>query len=102
MQLVRRLLPAGTDEDRYRGLLAAQDYLLSLGITGWQDAIIGSGFGEDDADQRLPAGGERGDAARRTWSARCGGSAHEGLEQLAELLHRRGQRRRRAVPRRPA
>ena len=41
-QLVGRLLPEATVDDWYAGLLAAQDYLLSLGITGWQDAIVGS------------------------------------------------------------
>ncbi len=41
-KLVSRLLPETTDEDMDAALAAAQDYLLSLGITGWQDAIIGS------------------------------------------------------------
>jgi predicted amidohydrolase YtcJ len=31
------------------GLLAAQTHLLSLGITGWQDALVGSGLGFVDA-----------------------------------------------------
>ena len=66
MQLVARLLPPVTDADRYHGLLAGQDYLLSLGVTGWQDAIVGRGFGEDDAT----------DAYRR--AARCGGGGMKG------------------------
>ena len=49
MALVSRLLPEVTDEDNYAALLAAQAYLLSLGITGWQDAIIGRMPGEVDA-----------------------------------------------------
>ncbi|HEY1624599.1 MAG TPA: amidohydrolase family protein [Streptosporangiaceae bacterium] len=49
MQLVARLLPAATQDDLYQGLLTAQSYLLSLGITGWQDAIVGRMPGEDDA-----------------------------------------------------
>src|SRR5256885_779026 len=40
MALVARLLPEMTDDDNYAALLAAQDRLLSLGITGWQDAIV--------------------------------------------------------------
>src|SRR6185437_10149547 len=46
--LVSRLLPETTDEDIDAGLAAAQDYLLSLGITGWQDAIVASDPGERD------------------------------------------------------
>lgn len=33
--------PITSDEVAYAGLLAAQDALISLGITGWQDAMIG-------------------------------------------------------------
>src|SRR5215469_1880862 len=46
--LVSRLLPPVTEEDYYLGLLAAQDYLLSLGITGWQDAMVGGAMDEAD------------------------------------------------------
>jgi predicted amidohydrolase YtcJ len=77
-----------TDEDRYRGLLAGQDYLLSLGVTGWQDAIVGRGFGQDDATsayrRAASAGTLRVNVVGALWWRR-----HEGLEQLAELLHRR-------------
>jgi predicted amidohydrolase YtcJ len=88
MQLVSRVLPSVTDEDRYRGLLAGQDYLLSLGVTGWQDAIVGRGFGEDDATdayrQAASAGTLLANVVGALWWRR-----HEGLEQLEELLHRR-------------
>jgi predicted amidohydrolase YtcJ len=88
MQLVSRVLPPVTDEDRYRGLLAGQDYLLSLGITGWQDAIVGRGFGQDDATsayrQAASAGTLTANVVGALWWRR-----HEGLEQLEELLHRR-------------
>jgi predicted amidohydrolase YtcJ len=88
MALVSRLIPPDTDEDRYRGLLAAQDYLLSLGITGWQDAIVGSGFVDDDVtgsyQRAASAGTLRADVVGALWWRR-----HEGLEQLPELLHRR-------------
>jgi predicted amidohydrolase YtcJ len=42
--LVERLLPSQSDDDLMNGLLEAQTYLLSLGITGWQDAIVGEEF----------------------------------------------------------
>jgi predicted amidohydrolase YtcJ len=41
MMLVRRLIPAATAEEVGRGILLAQEYLHSLGITAWQDAIVG-------------------------------------------------------------
>ena len=46
--LVSRLLPDTSDADWDAALATAQDYLLSLGITGWQDAIIGSFDGARD------------------------------------------------------
>ncbi|HEX4087958.1 MAG TPA: amidohydrolase family protein [Trebonia sp.] len=88
MRLVKRLLPPVTDEDRYQGLLAGQDYLLSLGVTGWQDAIVGRGFGQDDATsayrQAVAAGTLRANVVGALWWRR-----DQGLEQLDELLHRR-------------
>lgn len=42
MQLVSDITPAVDRESLRRGLVAAQDYLFSLGVTGWQDAIVGS------------------------------------------------------------
>ena len=88
MNLVRRLMPEDTDEDRYRGLLAAQDYLLSLGVTGWQDAAVGRAFGDEDVStayhQAASAGTLRADVVGALWWQR-----DAGLEQLPELLHRR-------------
>jgi predicted amidohydrolase YtcJ len=88
MLLVTRLLPAVTAEDRYLGLLAGQDYYLSLGLTGWQDALVGRGFGDDDVtDAYLRAAGDGtlkvSVTAARWWQR------HGGLEQLDELLHHR-------------
>jgi predicted amidohydrolase YtcJ len=44
MTLVERLIPAPTDDDLMMGLLEGQRYLHSLGVTGWQDAIVGEEF----------------------------------------------------------
>lgn len=41
MELMRRVQPRVTEEDALRGLLSAQRYLHSLGVTAWQDAILG-------------------------------------------------------------
>jgi predicted amidohydrolase YtcJ len=59
MALVARLLPEVTDDDNYAALLAAQDCLLSLGITGWQDAIVGRMPGERLAGEQPRPGARR-------------------------------------------
>ena len=41
MSLVTAVAPVDTDEDYAAGLRVAQVYLHSLGITAWQDAIVG-------------------------------------------------------------
>jgi predicted amidohydrolase YtcJ len=48
MDLVTPLLPADTADDYDRALMEAQRYLFSLGITGWQDAIVGAYAGARD------------------------------------------------------
>ena len=86
--LVSRLLPAATADDWYSGLLAGQDYLFSLGITGWQDAIVGSHPGlPDPIDAYLRAaraGTLLANVVGALWWERNGG-----LEQVAGLLDRR-------------
>ena len=47
--LALRLAPQPTRGDMYEGLLEAQRYLHSVGITGWQDALIGD-FGNHSSD----------------------------------------------------
>jgi predicted amidohydrolase YtcJ len=87
--LVSRLLPPVTGEDYYLGLLAAQDYLLSLGVTGWQDAIVGRAMDEADPTaaylRAAGAGTLRATVVGALWWDR-----HQGLDQLPELLHQRG------------
>jgi predicted amidohydrolase YtcJ len=86
--LVSRLIPETTVDDWYDGLLAAQRYLLSLGITGWQDAIVGSHLGTPDPiDAYLRA------ASAGTLAANVVGALwwdrERGIEQVAELVERR-------------
>jgi len=88
MALVARLLPEVTDDDNYAALLTAQAYLLSLGITGWQDAIIGQMPGEVDPTgaylRAASAGTLRVNVVGAMWWDRG-----QGLEQLPELSYRR-------------
>jgi predicted amidohydrolase YtcJ len=87
--LVSRLLPAASEADWYAALLAGQSRLLSFGITGWQDAIVGHAHGSGDPlpaylraaqDESLLA-----NVVGALWWDR-----DRGLEQLPELLDRRG------------
>ena len=87
--LVSRLLPMASDEDWYAALLAGQSRLLSFGITGWQDAIVGHAHRPGDP---LPAylraaqdGSLLANVVGALWWDR-----DRGLEQLPELLSRRG------------
>ena len=48
MDLVGALVPVATPQEARAGLLAAQQHLFSLGITAWQDAMIGVFPGNPD------------------------------------------------------
>ena len=90
MSLVGRLLPPTTAAEVRRGLLAAQAYLHSLGITAWQDAIVGSFHGFDDSfDAYLDL------VEHDQLSARVVGALwwrrDRGLDQLEELVDRRSR-----------
>ncbi|MEX2274713.1 MAG: amidohydrolase family protein [Actinomycetota bacterium] len=49
MNLVRRLIPSPQPEELIDGLLEAQRYLHAVGITAWQDAIVGTYSTLDDS-----------------------------------------------------
>ncbi len=87
-RLVSRLLPPVTEDDWYQALLAGQAHLLSLGITGWQDAIVGSYLGEAD-----PLGcylrAARTGSLQATVIGALWWDRDRGLDQLPELLERR-------------
>ncbi|TYL53300.1 amidohydrolase [Agromyces mariniharenae] len=75
----------------YAGLLRAQDELIALGITGWQDAWIGSGLGgvQDVASvyrRALLDGTLRAHVVGAQWWERAGG-----LEQVEEMAARRAE-----------
>ena len=88
MELVGRLVPGTTHDELVAGLLEAQSYLHSLGITGWQDAILGEYANLPDA------GAAYLDLARRDLlTARVNGALwwrrDHGPEQIPGLLERR-------------
>ncbi|MFB9185700.1 amidohydrolase [Dactylosporangium sucinum] len=90
MDLVTPLLPADTAADYELALREAQRYLFSLGITGWQDAIVGAYAGSRDQFGTYLA------ADRAGWlKARVTGALwwerDRGAEQIADLVEKRGQ-----------
>ncbi|WP_406492081.1 amidohydrolase [Streptomyces sp. NBC_00846] len=88
--LVSRIVPPSTPADRLAGLLRAQKLLHSLGITGWQDALLGVfGGNPDPSDAYLTA------AREGTLTARVSGALwwdrERGAAQIPELLSQREQ-----------
>ncbi|GAA1448606.1 amidohydrolase [Leifsonia poae] len=82
--------PENDDELSYAGLLRAQSELLRLGITGWQDALIGTAAGLSEN-----LGAYRRAVEERTLIAHVVGaqwwSRSEGDEQVASMIERRDQ-----------
>jgi predicted amidohydrolase YtcJ len=88
MYLVSRLLPETSAEAYYQGLLAGQEYLHALGITGWQDAIVGSYAGMDDPGPTYLRAAQRGDLTAHVVGA-LWWDRDRGDEQVASLIERR-------------
>lgn len=88
MELVRRLVPPATDEQRRAALMTAQAHLHSLGIVGWQDALVGDGLGMTDSlDTYLGAvrdGSLTAKVVAALWWDRT-----RGAEQIPDLVERR-------------
>jgi len=85
--LVEDKAPAPTADDLLEGLRVAQRYLHSLGITAWQDAIVGGHHDTLDTYRSFASSGEL--------TARVVGALwwdrHRGDEQIEELEARRDQ-----------
>ncbi|TAM71094.1 MAG: amidohydrolase [Microbacteriaceae bacterium] len=83
--------PAIDDDLAYAGLLRAQEGLLKLGITGWQDAMVGEGFAGMPGN--LPA--YRRALAENTLVAHVVGAQwwvrDAGAEQIAGMIERRAE-----------
>jgi predicted amidohydrolase YtcJ len=86
--LVSRLLPPVSEEDWYQALLVAQAHLLSLGITGWQDAIVGGEHGAPDPLEAYLRAARAGTLVANVVGA-LWWDRERGLEQLPELLESR-------------
>ena len=85
MDLVEKLMPPVGEEDMEQGLRAAQEYLHSLGITAWQDAIVGGSYPSREA--YVSAAG-KGELTARVVGA-LWWDRHRGGEQIEELIAKR-------------
>ncbi|WP_067825047.1 amidohydrolase [Nocardia inohanensis] len=90
MALVERLLPPITPEERLAGLLRAQSLLHSLGITGWQEAIVKADGGDMDSAATYYAAAEQGLLTARVVGAQWWDRDH-GIDQIPAMLLRRKQ-----------
>ena len=88
MHAVTRHVPDTSPDEYYRGLLAGQAYLHSLGVTGWQDAIVGSYAGMDDVGPTYQLAARRGDLTAHVVGA-LWWDRDRGAEQIASLVERR-------------
>jgi predicted amidohydrolase YtcJ len=86
--LVARLLPPPTEADHERGLLVGQQHLFSLGITGWQDAIVGPYLGSPDTLDTYVSLARSGELKARVVGA-LWWERERGSEQIPELIDRR-------------
>src|SRR5680860_516448 len=88
MALVVRVLPAKSHPEKVTALLDAQAFLHSLGITGWQDAILGDYANMSDASDAYLQLVLEGRLTARVVGA-LWWEHGRGLEQVPELVERR-------------
>lgn len=90
MDLVERIVPRPTLEEQRRGILEAQRYLHALGITAWQEAIVGDYAVIPDCFDAYVSLSEGRELTARVvgalWFERG-----RGEEQLHDLLERRAR-----------
>ncbi|WP_374455454.1 amidohydrolase [Nocardioides sp.] len=89
MDLLSGVIPAADDEQLYAGFLEGQRYLHSLGITSWQDAIVGAYSGMRDAGPTYARAAAAGDLTATVVGA-LWWERDRGVEQVADLVAKRG------------
>ncbi|WP_329493896.1 amidohydrolase [Kitasatospora herbaricolor] len=88
--LVARIVPPTDAAERLAGLLRAQRLLHSLGVTGWQDALLGVFNGQPDPSDAYLAAARDGSLTARVAGALWWDRAR-GAEQIPELVQRRAE-----------
>lgn len=86
--LVERHAPEVDPELAYRGLLRAQEELFALGVTGWQDAMVGDVLGLPDTLEVYRRAVADGTLTARVVAA-LWWERDRGVEQLDEMRRRR-------------
>ncbi|MFK4729408.1 amidohydrolase [Agromyces mediolanus] len=86
MLLVAELIPPLDEETRFAGLLAGQERFFSLGITGWQEAIVGDFVPTTDVERSyrraIDSGALRGQVTGNLWLPRT--NPADAVEELVE------------------
>jgi predicted amidohydrolase YtcJ len=90
MDLVAPLVPDATHEERVEALLAAQSYLHSLGVTAWQDAILGTYSSLSDASDAYVECANDGRLTAKVVGALWWVKTR-GADQIDELVQRRAR-----------
>jgi predicted amidohydrolase YtcJ len=90
MAAVARLVPETTEAEYYSALFEGQRHLHSLGITGWQDAIIGAYSGMGDVGPTYLRAAQRGELTAHVVGA-LWWDRDRGIEQVADLVARRAE-----------
>jgi len=88
MDLVADLLPKAADAERRAAMLAAQSHLHSLGITAWQDAILGDYSNITDFSPLYVDLDQAGELTAKVVGA-LWWERSRGTEQIADLRDRR-------------
>ncbi|MFG2127243.1 amidohydrolase [Streptomyces sp. NPDC048751] len=88
MRLVGRLVPAAGPAELLAALLHAQRRLHSLGITAWQDALVGDFLGMPDPSEAYLTAARDGSLTARVVGA-LWWDRGRGAEQIPELAERR-------------
>jgi predicted amidohydrolase YtcJ len=88
ISLIESLLPAASAEELDAAFDRAQAMLQSLGITGWQDAMVGAGIGGPDNFDAYRRAAESGRLTARVRGA-LWWERNLGTEQIERLVERR-------------
>lgn len=88
MRLVAEHLPPTSERELEAGLLEGQRYLHSLGVTAWQDAIVGEYSGMADNGPTYAAAAREGHLTGRVVGA-LWWDRGRGIEQVDDLVRRR-------------
>jgi predicted amidohydrolase YtcJ len=88
MALITAYAPGTSPEEYYQAFLAGQRHLHSVGVTGWQDAILGDYAGIEDPSQTYLRAARSGDLTATVVGA-LWWDRDRGAEQIPELVARR-------------